>query len=167
MAEVFTPQHVQAALDTHGYGIQIRLFETTTATSQQAADNIGCALGQIAKSICFFVKQGDDETPVLVVTGGDQRVDDRKIAALYGVGRKQVRTATPDDCVNVFGYAPGSVPPLAHRQPIRTFVDQSFERFEMLYAAGGAHNAIFPITLAQLLTITGGTLADVLKEATA
>ena len=49
-----TPQHVQKTLDTFNLGIQIRFFENSTATSQLAADEIGCELGQIAKSICFI-----------------------------------------------------------------------------------------------------------------
>jgi prolyl-tRNA editing enzyme YbaK/EbsC (Cys-tRNA(Pro) deacylase) len=108
--DALTVADVQAALDQFGLGITITQYQETTATSQQAADRIGCELGQIAKSICFMVKLPDGEKPVLVITSGDQRVDDRKIAALVGVSRKNVRTAKPEECVAVFGYAPGSVP---------------------------------------------------------
>ena len=34
-------------------------------------------------------------------------------------------------------------------------------------AAGGAHNAIFPITLAALQRATGGVMMDVVREASA
>jgi prolyl-tRNA editing enzyme YbaK/EbsC (Cys-tRNA(Pro) deacylase) len=156
-----TPEDVQRALDRLVPGTQIRFFETTTATSQQAADNIGCELGQIVKSICFIIS---GTQPVIVLTSGDQRVDDRKIAGLMSVGRKQVKTATADECVNVFGYPPGSVPPLAHRaENIIYFIDDSLRRFDQLYAAGGAHNAIFPITLAELERATGGKVVDVVR----
>ncbi|PJF23875.1 MAG: hypothetical protein CUN53_20680, partial [Phototrophicales bacterium] len=102
--------------------------------------------------------------PVIVLTSGDQRVDDRKIAGLMNVGRKQVKTATADECVTVFGYPPGSVPPVAHRaENIIYFIDDSLRRFDQLYAAGGAHNAIFPITLGQLERATGGQIVDVVR----
>src|SRR3954454_7775202 len=105
-----TPDYVQKTLDSFNLGIKIRFFENPTATSQLAADEIGCELGQIAKSICFIV----EDKPVVVIASGDQRVDDRKIATLLGISRKQVKFATPEQCVKLIGYAPGGVPPLAH-----------------------------------------------------
>ncbi|MGV2437959.1 MAG UNVERIFIED_CONTAM: hypothetical protein LVT10_26295 [Anaerolineae bacterium] len=80
-----TPQHVQAVLELLGLKTQIIFFEETTATSQQAADQIGCELGQIVKSIAFMV----NGQPVLVLTSGDQKVDDRKLARHFGVGARR------------------------------------------------------------------------------
>ncbi len=159
--ELLTPDHVQAVLDRHVPGTVIRFFDTTTATSQQAADNIGCELAQILKSICFIA----DGSPIVVLTSGVNRVDDKKIAALLGISRKQIKIASPDDCVNFYGYAPGSVPPFGYRTPdVRAFIDETLQQFDVIYAAGGAHNAIFPITLAQVMAITGAALADVKKD---
>lgn len=164
--DALTPDHVQAVLSAQQPGTLIRFFETTTATSQQAADNIGCQLGQIVKSLCFIVELPEQTRPILVLTSGDQRVDDRKLAEHYGVGRKKIRTASADECVTIWGYAPGGVPPFGHRTSgLDTFIDRSLLRFDHLYAAGGAHNAIFPITLTALQTITGGQLLDVVREA--
>lgn len=155
-----TPDDVRAALKAAGLDIEITLYDTTTATSQQAADNIGCLLGQIAKSVAFIV----DGQPILVIASGDQRVDDRKVAAIFNVGRKKVKAATPEQCVEIYGYAPGSVPPLGHRtQHLPVLIDESLKRFELLYAAGGAHNAIFPITLDDLVSASGGQFADVAR----
>jgi prolyl-tRNA editing enzyme YbaK/EbsC (Cys-tRNA(Pro) deacylase) len=165
MMEAFTPAHVQEALDALVPGTHIRLFDTPTATSQLAADNIGCELGQIVKSLCFVVDVNGTATPILVLASGDQRVDDRKLAEHYGVGRKRVRTATPEECVAIYGYAPGGVPPVGHRTAdLPTFIDASLGRWEQLYAAAGAHNAIFPITLANLQRATGGQMMDVVRE---
>ncbi|MBL8121004.1 MAG: YbaK/EbsC family protein, partial [Anaerolineae bacterium] len=69
-AEAFNPEYVQSVLDSFGLGIMIRTFENSTATSQMAADEIGCELGQIAKSICFVV----EGQPILIIASGDQRV---------------------------------------------------------------------------------------------
>ncbi|MBZ0290977.1 MAG: YbaK/EbsC family protein [Anaerolineae bacterium] len=156
-----TPAHVQQALDQLDTGIEIRFFDTPTATSQQAADNIGCELGQIVKSIAFLV----NDVPVIVLASGDQFVDDRKLAAHYGVGRKKVKSASADQCVEIFGYAPGGVPPLGHRTPgIQVFMDESLQRYDQLYAAGGAHNAIFPVQIDQLQVITDGQFLDVRRD---
>ncbi len=159
--EPLTSTNVQAALDALGLEIKMMFFETSTATSQQAADNIGCELGQIVKSLAFII----DGQPVLVLASGDQRVDTRKLAAKYEVGRKKVKAAKPEQCVEIYGYAPGGVPPLGHRKPgIPTYIDESLKRYELVYAAGGAHNAIFPIALDQLVRATDGEFMDVRQE---
>ncbi|MBZ0277952.1 MAG: YbaK/EbsC family protein [Anaerolineae bacterium] len=159
--DTLSPTEVQAALDALNLDIQIRFFTNSTATSQQAADNVGCELGQIVKSLAFIIS----DAPIIVLASGDQRIDDKKLAALFNVGRKKVKVASPEQCVAIYGYAPGGVPPLAHRTPgLPVYIDDSLQRYEQLYAAGGAHNAIFPITLEQLVRVTGGQFADVAKR---
>jgi len=159
MTHPLQPDSVQKILDP--LGIEIIFYDATTATSQQAADNIGCELGQIVKSLAFII----NGEPILVLASGDQFVDDKKLAAMFSVGRKKVKTAKPEQCIEIYGYAPGGVPPVGHRTPnLPVYVDESFKRYEQVYAAGGAHNAIFPIKLAQLLEITDGQYADVRKE---
>jgi prolyl-tRNA editing enzyme YbaK/EbsC (Cys-tRNA(Pro) deacylase) len=156
-----SPADVEAAFAARGLSIHIRFFEESTATSQQAADAIGCELGQIVKSLAFIV----EGQPILVLASGDQRIDDRKIAEQYSVGRKKVGIATPEQCLEIYGYLPGGVPPLGHRTPnLPIWIDRSLERFEQLYAAAGAHNSIFPIALKDLVAVTGGQVADLARE---
>jgi prolyl-tRNA editing enzyme YbaK/EbsC (Cys-tRNA(Pro) deacylase) len=159
--EALTPDHVQMALQALHLGITIRLFPHSTATAQLAAEAIGCEVGQIAKSLCFVVHG----RPILVIASGDQRVDERKLATLLGVTHKAVKLATPDQCIEHFGYAPGSVPPVGHRQkPQAVYLDDSLKRYTYIYPAGGASNAVFGVTLAQLAHISGGTFADVKRD---
>lgn len=159
--EKMTPDHVQQVLNELNTGIKITFYDSSTATSQQAADNIGCELGQIVKSLAFIV----DGKPILVLGSGDQFIDDRKLAAMFDVGRKKVKIAKPEQCIEIYGYAPGGVPPIAHRSDnLPVYIDNSLQRYERVYAAGGAHNAIFPIMLEQLQTITSGQFVDVKKD---
>ena len=154
-------EQVQAALDQLPDGIRIIEFDSPTATSQQAADNVGCQLGQIVKSLGFMI---NGTTPVLVLTSGDQSIDERKLAALFGVGRKKVRMMNAEQCLAVLGYAPGGVPPIAHRSGgISVYLDNSLKRYETVYAAGGGGNAIFPVRLSILQEATRGTFADVVR----
>lgn len=162
MADVLTPDHVQRVLDSFQLGLTIRLFQDSTATAPLAAAALGCVVGQIAKSIGFMVQ----EQPILVIASGDQRVDDRKLAGLLGVTRKQVKFATPEQCVAYFGYAPGGVPPVGHRcRPQAVYLDTALQRYDQVYPAGGSSHAIFRVTLAQLVQISGGTFADVARDA--
>ncbi len=160
MTEQLTPDHVQKALDELGLDIKIHFFDVPTATSQQAADAIGTELGSIVKSLCFIVA-GE---PVVVLASGDRRVDDRKLGALRGVSRKKVKIATPEQCVEAVGYPPGSVPPVGHKNKVPIYIDDSLARYEIVYAAAGAPNAIFPIPYETLVKATGGQVVDIAKK---
>lgn len=154
---------VQAALDNLGLAITIIEFDSPTATSQQAADNIGCQLGQIVKSLGFMI---DKLQPVLILASGDRHIDDRKLARRFGVGRKKVRMMNAGQCFELLGYAPGGVPPVAHRsQGLPILMDASLTRFDTVYAAGGAAHAIFPIRTQKLREITNAEYADLTRDA--
>lgn len=154
-------QQVQAALDQLQLGISVVEFDRSTATSQQAADMVGCQLGQIVKSLGFMINK---TRPVLVLTSGDRSIDERKLAALFGVGRKKARMMKAEQCLAVLGYAPGGVPPIAHRSSgVSIYLDESLKRYETVYAAGGAANAIFPVPLSLLHEVTRGTFADLVR----
>lgn len=159
--QALTPQDVQRALDTFDFDINIQKYDTSTATSELAAAAIGCEVGQIAKSICFMINKTQ---PLLVIASGDQNVDDRKLATLLGVGRKKVRMAKPNQCVEIFGYAPGGVPPIAHRTPnIPIYLDDMLKRYQRVYAAAGSSSINFGMTIEQLTIMTNGTWADLTK----
>jgi prolyl-tRNA editing enzyme YbaK/EbsC (Cys-tRNA(Pro) deacylase) len=164
LMQALTPADVQAALDKFNLGLKLVTYEANTATSELAAAAIGCTVAQIAKSICFIV----NDAPILVVTSGINTVDDKKIAGLLEVGRKKVKMAKAEECIAVFGFPPGGVPPVGHRsENLKTFLDSDLKQYEMIWAAGGTANVNFGLTPAQLEQITGGTWAEVKKDLTA
>ena len=144
-------QALQAAGHAHGPV----MLDEAARTAQQAADALGVALGQIAKSIIF--RRRADDVAVLVVTSGDRRVDETKVQALAGpLGRADaafVRSAT--------GFAIGGVPPLAHANPSVTLIDRELFRFEEIWAAAGHPHAVFRLRPQELVTLTGAPVADV------
>jgi prolyl-tRNA editing enzyme YbaK/EbsC (Cys-tRNA(Pro) deacylase) len=131
-------------------------LEVPVRTSQEAADHLGVAVGQIAKSVVF--KRRADERAVLVITSGDKRVDEKKVAALTGpLGR-----ADADFVKARTGFSIGGVAPLAHAEPPLTLIDRQLFRFEIVWAAAGHPNAVFRLAPQQLETLTGGApVADV------
>mgnify|MGYP000981736022 len=90
-----------------------RLLDVAARTSQEAADALGIRVGQIAKSVIFRRKA--DDRAVLVVTSGDQRVDEHKVAALVceprsgGLGRADAAFVKSSS-----GFSIGGVAPLGH-----------------------------------------------------
>ena len=145
---------IQAALDALGLSCTVLELPGEARTSQQAADAVGVAVGQIAKSLVFTV----DGLPVMVVASGVNRVDERKLAALTG-GR--VRRADADTVRRATGYTIGGVPPLGHDTTLPIWVDEDLLGHEVIYAAAGVPECVFPLTPRDLLRATGGRVADV------
>jgi len=145
---------VQEYVDQYNMGIKAIEFTEDTSTSELAAQVLGVEVGQIAKSLLFITNSG----PVLVVTSGDVRVDQKKLKQLVGGGK--VKFADPETVMEVTGYQVGGVCPVALKKPVTIYVDESLKRFPVVYAAAGTASSALPVTVEQLLTITGGQLAD-------
>jgi prolyl-tRNA editing enzyme YbaK/EbsC (Cys-tRNA(Pro) deacylase) len=160
MVPPLTPADVQAALDAASLSIQVMFMDDSSATAPLAAALLGTELGSIVKSLLFIA----NTQPVVVLTAGDQRVHDGKLAQYFSIPRKQVKIATPEQCVEYVGYEPGGVPPVGHRQSVPILIDQTLSRYETVYAAAGAANTLFPIPYQTLVQVTGGTVWDVVKE---
>ncbi len=146
---------VQQAL---GPGFSVVAFDQSTHTAQEAADAIGCALAQIAKSIIFRSQNGK---AVLVIASGVNKVDEKKIRALLG---EKVERASPDFVKEMTGYEVGGVPPLGHARPCTVFLDEDLKAYPTLWAAGGTATAVFEIGFDRLVEVSGATVADVAKR---
>src|SRR6476620_1738640 len=105
------PERVQAALHEVGVDIEVVQLSESTRTAVEAAQAMKCDVGAIAKSLLFMA----DGEPLLVICGGDRRVDTARVAAL--VGAQLVKMASANDVKNITGYAIGGVPPLGHAMP--------------------------------------------------
>ena len=157
MSEQFpdSVKRVAAALAAAGHADAPVWLDSAARTSQQAADALGVEVGQIAKSVIF--RRRSDEAAVLVVTSGDRRVDEKKVAALVGaVGR-----ADADFVKGKTGFAIGGVSPVAHATTPVTLVDRELFRFARIWAAAGHPNAVFPLAPGDLERLTGAPVADV------
>jgi prolyl-tRNA editing enzyme YbaK/EbsC (Cys-tRNA(Pro) deacylase) len=134
-----------------------QMLDGAARTAQEAADQLGIAVGQVAKSVVF--KRKLDDVHVLVVTAGDRRVDEKKLAALVGkVGR-----ADADYVKARTGFSIGGVSPVAHQEKPVTVIDASLSRFDVLWAAAGHPHAVFPLDMAALQQLTEAPVADVVQ----
>lgn len=144
-------QRVQHALSAAGSVSRVVELAIAARTSQQAADALGIAVGQIAKSLVFrAVPSG---RAVLVIAAGDRRVDEARIGDLLG---EAIERATPDFVREHSSFAIGGVAPVAHAKPMTTFIDASLARFDTVWAAGGTPHCVFPIAPAELVRLSGG-----------
>ena len=148
---------VAQALAQHGHAHPPRWLEVSARTAQEAADALGVQVGQIAKSVVFRRKH--DEAAVLVVTSGDRRVDEKRVAAITGpLGR-----ADADFVKARTGFSIGGVSPLAHLSPPVTLIDRELFRFDEIWAAAGHPNGVFRLSPDELVRLTGAPVADVVQ----
>jgi len=146
---------VQNYLITHGYSSEIVEFSDATRTAKEAALAIGCEVAQIAKSL-IFIDQGSN-SPVLVIASGVNQVDVKKIELQAGL---QLIKADGKFVKERAGFAIGGVPPCAHNENLKTFLDPSLLQYEWLWAAAGTPFSVFKLRSDELQKMTDGTFID-------
>ncbi len=139
------------AADEHGVSVEVREFQSGTRTAGDAAEAIGCDVAQIASSLAFAV----DGELVVVVTSGANRVDEARLADLLDAD--EVRMAEADEVKETLGWAIGGVPPFCHDRAVPTYVDETLLAHDVVWAAAGTPDAVFPIDPARLRAVADAT----------
>lgn len=152
-------QRVTAVLAELGHAHAPRMLDDAARTAQQAADALGVALGQIAKSIIF--RRKSDDAAVLVVTSGDLRVDEKKVQAIVCADGGKLGRADADFVKDKTGFSIGGVSPLAHATPPVTLIDRELFRFDVIWAAAGHPHGVFPLSPDDLVRLTGAPVHEV------
>ena len=148
-------RRVAAVLAARGHAHAPILLETAARTAQQAADALGVVVGQIAKSIVF--RRVADDAAVLVVTSGDKRVDEAKVAARVGALGKADAAFVKERT----SFAIGGVAPVGHAVPPVMLIDRELFRFDVVWAAAGHPHGVFRLAPQELVQLTGAPVEDV------
>lgn len=134
------------------------MLDGMARTALQAAEALGVEIGQIAKSIVFM--RLADGVAVVVVTSGDHRVDEVKVAALVGpLGRADaafIKART--------GFSIGGVSPVGHATQCLTLIDRELFRFDEIWAAAGHPQGVFKLHPQHLVALTGAPVVDVVEK---
>ena len=149
-------QKIQDLIKSLGYEYTVIEHAESTRTAQEAADRAGCELGQIVKSLIF--KGKNSGKPILVLTSGANRVDEKRISEHAG---EPIGRADADFVRAVTGFAIGGVPPLGHVQKMETYIDEDFLQYPTIWAAAGTPNAIFELKTEDLQAMTNGNVVQV------
>ena len=145
---------VEAALREAGIASEVVHTPESARTAEEAARAIGTSVSQIVKSLVFLC----DGAPVLALVSGSNRLDTKALGALAG-GR--IERADADRVREATGYAIGGIPPIGHPAPIPTWIDRDLLAYDVVWAAAGTPDAVFPIAPADLVRASAGVVGDI------
>jgi Cys-tRNA(Pro) deacylase len=128
-------------------------------TVDTAAAAMGVAPEQIFKSVLFRSAAG---RCVMVVACGNARIDVKRVQGLTGI--QGLKLAKPDVVLAVTGYPAGGTPPVGHRERFPVVVDRRVASQEWGYAGGGRAELLVRIRSADIVRVTGATVADVVAD---
>jgi Cys-tRNA(Pro) deacylase len=149
---------VAAAASELGLVVEPRTFPDGTRTADDAAKAVGCAVGQIVKSLVFLL----DGAPVMALVSGSNRLDDQRLAD--ALGGERVARADADAVRAATGYPIGGVPPFGHATALPTAIDEDLVAYPEVWAAAGTPRDVFAVAPADLVRATGGTVAPLRVE---
>ncbi|MFZ6018616.1 MAG: YbaK/EbsC family protein [Chloroflexota bacterium] len=147
---------VQAALQALGLPCQVVELPASTRTAPEAAQAVGCQVGQIVKSLVFRTQTS--RRAVLVLVSGSNRVNEDRLAEVVG---EAVVKAEAEFVREQSGFAIGGVPPVGHHRPLPTYIDQDLLQYAEVWAAAGTPHAVFKLNPHELPRITGGEVIKV------
>ncbi len=136
-------ERVRAYFKEQGIEDKIQEFEVSSATVELAAQALGCQPERIAKSITFRA----GERVILIVTAGDQKIDNSKYKAQFGTKAKMLAREEAEDLI---GHAVGGVCPFAVNEGVEIYLDESLKRFETVFPACGSSNSAAEFTIPEL-----------------
>ncbi|MBZ5534856.1 MAG: YbaK/EbsC family protein [Acidobacteriia bacterium] len=149
-------QRVQDALKAFGLECAVLELPASTRTAREAAQAVGCQVGQIVKSLVF--KGRNTQSPILIVASGSNRVNEKGIAEMLC---EPVEKADPDFVRVRTGFAIGGIPPVGHLEPLKTFIDEDLMAYQEIWAAAGTPHAVFKLSPADLQMITKGQVISI------
>src|SRR3954469_18844679 len=146
-------RRVADALAERGVQIEVAELADSTRTATEAANAVGTTVSRIVKSLVFLA----DDSPVLVLASGSNRVDTARLAALVG---KPITRADADRVRHETGFSIGGVPPIGHVRQLPVYVDRDLLQFDRVWAAAGTPFAVFPIDPSLLVSLVNGVVVD-------
>ena len=143
-------ERVEQAFEVIGLPERITEHDSTGDTVEHAAQVIGCAPAEIAKTLSLLV----DGKPVMVVMAGDAKVNSSKFKAKF----RQKPSMVPREKVErLIGHKPGGVCPFAIREGVPIYLDVSLKRFIKVHTAAGIDMATLWVGLAELEQYSGAS----------
>ena len=132
------------------YGIEDKIIELSesSATVELAAHALNTEPCRIAKTLSFML----NDSPILVVTAGDVKIDNAKYRHTFGAKAKML---TADQAAELIGHAVGGVCPFGLNDGVTVYLDESLKKYETVFPACGSSNSAIELTIPELEKYSG------------
>jgi prolyl-tRNA editing enzyme YbaK/EbsC (Cys-tRNA(Pro) deacylase) len=157
-AKQLGPADLEAFMRANQIPGKILQLEAPTPTVDAAAQAVLTLPERIVKSILFMI----NGKPLLAISCGVWRVEQRAIAVHMEVGRKRVKLASPQTVLAETGFEVGAMPPFGHRYPLPSLIDKRVLEQPSVYAGGGAENALVHLSPEDILRVTHAEVIDLI-----
>lgn len=147
-------------LDEAGVGYDL-LTHVHTISATAEAEALGLATRDVAKTLIVKTQDGY----LRVVLQGSERLDLRKLRALLGGNKHDVRLASEEDLGRDFPeFELGAVPPVGGTQRDPVVVDERVAAQESVVLEAGAHDESVRIASAELVRVARAEVADICED---
>ena len=137
---------------------RIHEFNVSSATVDLAAQALNCQPKRIAKSLSFMVH----DQPLLIVTAGDTRIDNKKFKSQFKTKAKMLKH---EDTKALIGHDVGGVCPFVINKGVLVYLDISLKRFATVFPACGSANSAIELSISELESHSHySTWIDVCKD---
>ena len=131
-------------------------FDENDLAAQHVADSLGQDIARVFKTL---VLHGDKTGHIVCVVPGNAEVDLKALAKASG--NKKVEMIAMKDLLSVTGYIRGGCSPVGMKKRFPTFFHSTALSFETIYVSAGVRGLQLEIDPADLISFTGGSVADV------
>ncbi len=149
-------ESVRAWLAEHAPDLRLIEAHASTATVADAAETLGVAPGQIAKTLT--VRAGGEI--FLLVARGDARLDNRKCKAEFGA---RPRMLDAEETLALTGHELGGVCPFGLASPLPVYLDVSLQSYGRVYPAAGSRNSSLEVAPARLYDLVAERWVDLCR----
>lgn len=143
--------------------VAYELIPYTVDENDLAATHVAAELGEdIAQVFKTLVLKGDRNGLLVCVIPGDKEVDLKKAAKLSG--NKKVEMIAMKELLPLTGYIRGGCCPIGMKKPYPTWIHSTCEEFPFIFISAGVRGLQLKINPADLLKVTGASVADVISD---
>ena len=122
---------------------RVMVFSVSAATVKDAAIAVGCAEGEIAKSLTFLI----DDSPIMILAEGTAKIDNAKYKAEFHTKAKMIPF---EDVERLIGHAAGGVCPFGINDGVKVYLDNSLKKYSIVYPAAGNDKSAVKLTIEEL-----------------
>jgi Cys-tRNA(Pro)/Cys-tRNA(Cys) deacylase len=145
-------------LDKAGIAYELRAFDATEFTAEEAAEKMGLPAEDIWKTL---VARGERKGVVMAIVPGPRSLSLRKLA--QAIGDKRAEMVDVSELMRLTGFLKGGVSPLGGRREYPIYIDASVRTRTRVSISAGQRGLQILIAPDDLIRIAQGAVADLVE----